>query len=98
MNITQKSPDKGKSAKKRIILSLIAIMVIIIVLPIIMVNIPYKRESGTETPGTFYQNEKVLVLMPHQDDEIYGVASTIINYIRAGSEVVVAYSTNGDYY
>lgn len=36
--------------------------------------------------------------MPHQDDEIYGVASTIINYIRAGSEVVVAYSTNGDYY
>ena len=40
---------------------------------------------------------KALVLAPHPDDEINIAGSTIINLIRAGVEVFVAYSTNGDF-
>lgn len=43
------------------------------------------------------QGVKVLVLVPHQDDEINVAGNTIKNFNDLGAEVHVCYSTNGDY-
>lgn len=40
---------------------------------------------------------KVLILVPHQDDEINVAGNTIANFFRMGAEIHVCYSTNGDY-
>lgn len=100
MNVSTEIKMKNNTAKKiiKIFLIIVLISAVIISLFLGLVNIPFNRVSGIDNPASFYEDEKVLVLVPHQDDEIYGVASTILNYIRAGSEVNVAYSTNGDYY
>lgn len=98
--MTEKTKKDKNILKRFIKTSLIILITIVVILALIVgfVNIPFNRVSGIESPVSFYEDEKVLVLVPHQDDEIYGVASTILNYLRGGSEVVVAYSTNGDYY
>lgn len=38
---------------------------------------------------------KVLVLAPHMDDEVFGCGGTLAQSVRGGSEVVVAYLTDG---
>ena len=43
------------------------------------------------------QGVKVLVLVPHQDDEINVAGNNIKNFNDFGAEVHVCYSTNGDY-
>lgn len=83
--------------KKKIWICLIA-FVFLAVCSICLLHIPYERQSGIATSTSFFENEKVLFLVPHQDDEIYIGASTILNYLRAESEIYVAYTTNGDYY
>ena len=45
-----------------------------------------------------YAGRKVLVLVPHQDDEINVAANSIQNFIHAGAEVFVAFANSGDYY
>ena len=44
-----------------------------------------------------YSGIKVLVLVPHEDDEINLAGSMIVNFINLGAEVYVCFSTNGDY-
>lgn len=46
----------------------------------------------------FYKNKNVMVIVPHQDDEINVAGATIKNYINGGSDVIVVFTTNGDYY
>lgn len=38
---------------------------------------------------------QVLVLAPHMDDEVFGCGGTLAQSVRSGSEVVVAYLTDG---
>ncbi len=45
-----------------------------------------------------YSGKRVLVLAPHQDDELNLAAGAIPNFLKAGAEVFVAFATNGDYY
>ncbi len=40
--------------------------------------------------------EKVLVLSPHPDDETIGCGGAICNYIKKGSNVTIAFATNGE--
>lgn len=47
---------------------------------------------------TSYAGKRVLVLAPHQDDELNIAGSSIQNFVNAGAEVFVAFSTNGDGY
>lgn len=44
-----------------------------------------------------YRGRKVLVLAPHQDDEVHIAGSLIYSLSQAGAEVYCAYSTNGDF-
>ena len=43
-----------------------------------------------------FAGKKVLILSPHQDDEMNMLAGTVGEYTRLGSEVYLVYSTNGD--
>ena len=51
--------------------------------------------------NSFYEQNlkglKVLVLAPHQDDEINIAGNTIANLVNCGADVKVCFSTNGDY-
>lgn len=48
----------------------------------------------------FHQNlngKKVLVLVPHEDDEINVAGNAIVNLVNMGAEIFVVYTTNGDF-
>lgn len=45
-----------------------------------------------------YGGKKVMLLVPHQDDDFNVLGGVIEEYIKYGSEVTVVFSTNGDYY
>lgn len=46
--------------------------------------------------GELYQGKKVMVIVPHQDDELNLMAGVMEEYIRYGSTVHPVYVTNGD--
>lgn len=48
-----------------------------------------------QTP--FFSGKHVLVLVPHQDDEINLAGGVMEHYLRSGSRVSLVYATNGDY-
>ena len=49
-------------------------------------------ETTSIEPGT-----RILVMAPHQDDEVLGCGGTICLYARQGGEVKVLYMTDGSY-
>ena len=53
-------------------------------------------ETGFSESGLL-RDQYVLFLVPHQDDDVNMAASTIEAYVQAGSEVYVAFLTNGDH-
>lgn len=54
--------------------------------------------SPPDTKAEVFSGKKVMLLVPHQDDEINLLGGVIEEYVRYGSELTVVYSTNGDYY
>lgn len=44
-----------------------------------------------------YGGQKVMLLVPHQDDDINVLGGVIEEYTKYGSDVYVVFSTNGDY-
>ena len=50
-------------------------------------------ESGKES---FFGKQKVMLLVPHEDDEINLAGGVIEEYIKYGSEVYIVFATNGD--
>lgn len=48
-----------------------------------------------ETP--LFSGKRVMVLVPHQDDEVNLAGGVMEQYTRAGSRVFLVYATNGDY-
>lgn len=55
-------------------------------------------EPTFEVQTPFFSGKQVLVLVPHQDDEVCLVGGILEQYTRAGSRVHLAYATAGDYY
>lgn len=45
-----------------------------------------------------YADRRVMLFVPHQDDEINVLGGVMEEYVKYGSEVYVVFSTNGDYY
>lgn len=58
-------------------------------------NVVY--QSVDEGKARLYGDHKVLLLVPHQDDEINVLGGVMEEYVKYGSEVYVLFSTNGDY-
>lgn len=55
---------------------------------------PYKGGFQAETP--LFENKKVMIIVPHQDDEINLAGGLIEQYVSGGSDVSVVFTTNGD--
>ncbi len=51
-----------------------------------------------EGKAALYGGKKIMLLVPHQDDDINVLGGVIEEYVKYGSEVCIVYSTNGDYY
>ena len=47
--------------------------------------------------GSLPQAKKILVLSPHQDDELIGCGGTILAYLEEGAQVKIIYMTDGRY-
>ena len=59
----------------------------------------YNKAEYYQTEGfdnSIFTNKKVMVIVPHEDDDINLVGGVIENYIESGSEVFPVFITNGD--
>lgn len=52
---------------------------------------------GLEPESPFWSGKRVMVLVPHQDDELNLAGGILEQYVQAGSQVWLVYATNGDY-
>ena len=43
------------------------------------------------------KGQKVLVIVPHEDDEINVAGSVMYSYVQKGADVYCVFTTNGDY-
>ena len=55
------------------------------------------HETDSEK-GTFFSNKKVLLFVPHQDDDLNVFCGVLDEYLRYGSDLTIAFMTNGDCY
>ncbi|MBQ9252352.1 MAG: PIG-L family deacetylase [Clostridia bacterium] len=46
----------------------------------------------------FFANKRVMIIAPHEDDELNMMSGVIENYVECGSEIFPVFVTNGDYY
>jgi len=49
-----------------------------------------------ESIGTFSQNERILIVAPHPDDESLGLGGVLQHAVSAGADIRVLYLTNGE--
>lgn len=58
--------------------------------------------AGYQNPDSgkvqIYGDRRVMVIVPHQDDELNILGGVLEEYVRYGSEVYAVFVTNGDYY
>ena len=66
-----------------------------------LVALPQDKYGGALPDNSFfhadYSGKRVLVVVPHPDDEINVAGQSIVNLSRQGAEIFAAFSTNGDY-
>lgn len=56
----------------------------------------YPDSSTFSASTTLFENRNVMIVIPHQDDDINLTGGLIEQYTAAGSNVTVVFSTNGD--
>ena len=102
--LKQKNKDNknDKRLKKRYI-SLYVIVVIILIC--IIVNYIIIHDSGygsgisnSFSSSSFINNKTVMIVVPHEDDEINIVGSFMQSLKKANDKVYIVYATNGDYF
>lgn len=91
---------KSHCKKFSCLLTVACIASLCIVLPLIalslfIANFPNIGSFCIQTP--VFEDKSVMVIVPHQDDDINLVGGLIEPYIENNSEVTVVFTTNGDY-
>lgn len=69
-------------------------VICLLLLQFICANYPYNGGFSMETP--VWKDKNVMVIVPHQDDDINLVGGMIEPYVENGSDVTVVFTTNGD--
>ena len=56
-------------------------------------------DTSTSAPGStsFFSDQRIMLLVPHQDDDINLLGGAIGEYTSAGSDLYVVFTTNGDF-
>lgn len=88
---------------KSILIKILISIAILILLALLPIPILYTYNYGHNFSNSFFSsptfsNKTVMVIAPHQDDEINVAGATIKNFVENGSEVIVVFTTNGDYF
>lgn len=55
-------------------------------------------ESRDDGKALLYGGQKVMLIVPHEDDDINVLGGVTEEYVRYGSDVYVVFVSNGDYY
>ncbi len=58
---------------------------------------PLGEYKGAAVTTSFFSGKNVMVIVPHQDDEVNLVHGIVEQYVRNGSQVSIVFATNGDY-
>lgn len=94
-------PAAGRKVRKTAAL----IILTVVGLPLLVGTICWNSVSRNATynavddgKARLYGGQKVMLLVPHQDDDINVLGGVMEEYVKYGSEVYVVFSTNGDYY
>lgn len=53
---------------------------------------------GETGKASLYAGKKVMLIVPHQDDDMNVASGVLEQYVRYGSEIYVVFVTNGDYW
>lgn len=56
----------------------------------------YRDADADGGAKAFFADRRIMLIVPHQDDDLNVMGGTIEEYLRYGSEVYVVYLTNGD--
>lgn len=86
-----------KLSKLLLISGMISIfaLLLLVTVSVITATYPYTGDFSIQTP--VFENKKVMVIVPHQDDDIILVGGIIEPYIKNNSDVTIVFTTNGDY-
>lgn len=66
--------------------------------PVIALNLTDTAYDAPTVQRSVFQDKKVLVVVPHQDDDLNLMAGVTEQYIAGGSQVKIVFTTHGDYY
>ena len=83
-------------SKLLIIGNAIALCVVLVFSIIYVLAINYTFSGSFSLSTTLFDSKKVMIIVPHQDDDINLVGGLIEQYTQHGSDVAVVFSTNGD--
>ncbi len=91
--------------KRKWLISVGIFLVIVAILMIVLYRkarvILYQTHYQEEPSGckdTFFSNKKVLVVVPHEDDEYTLAGGVLEQYVACDSDIRVVFTTNGDAY
>ena len=73
----------------------IVVICVIIITKLRIDNVMQYSDVEAEKES-FFGKQKVMILVPHEDDEINLTGGVIEEYIKHGSEVYIVFATNGD--
>lgn len=83
-------------ASKIALLAIEIIAVIFIVYSKTTVKRLIRYEDVEEGKEEFFSSQRVMILVPHEDDDINLMGGVIEEYVKHASDVFVVFSTNGD--
>lgn len=87
-----------KKLMRIVFIFIIAILILIGVGYNIILNADYGTGFDNYVYSSYFFREKTaMVIVPHEDDEINVAGATIKSYVDGGADVIVVFTTNGDY-
>ena len=92
-----------KRYRPRIIISIVLPLILVLsALFPYLVYTSFRSDSGYESipcsSTEFFSNKKVMIIVPHEDDDLNLTSGMIENYIDCGSEIYPVFVTNGDHF
>lgn len=84
--------------KLKVLFVAITIIIAMIVIPWNMLSDYMQYKKTDEGKQDIYGNKSVMIIVPHQDDDLNIAAGIVEQYVSYGSEVYIVFVTNGDFY
>lgn len=76
--------------------NLVAGGVVLVFALLFLLALRHPYQGGFSVDTTLFDNKNVMVIVPHQDDDINLVGGLIEQYLDGGSEMTVVFTTNSD--